>query len=387
MSAQLPINLQILQWARTSLGLSLDEVAHMMKKPANVIQDWESGNSSPSYIQLETLAYKIYKRPITVFFFPEIPIEDNPQTDFRSMPDDEIKHLPSYMVKLYRKAKVLQLQLEELYEGRKPVEINLIDRFAGQTSSNSIAEDIRGYLNIPLKEQFSWNSQELAFKNWRNAIERNGIFIFKDAFRNNSYSGFCIYHDKYPIIFINNSFPSSRQIFTLFHELWHLLIKKGGISFRNSRILEKYDEPFSGIEVECNKFAGEFLVPSKSLNINLLQVEELFIEDLAKKYAVSREVILRKYLDFGLITSKIYRSLADKWINEADKSKKSGGNYYLTQKQYLGENYINLVLSQYYQNRITLENLSDFLHIKEKKSHLSNITFLAHKKVINDSCV
>jgi len=370
MSAQLPINLQILQWARTSLGLSLDEVAHMMKKPANVIQDWESGNSSPSYIQLETLAYKIYKRPITVFFFPEIPIEDNPQTDFRSMPDDEIKHLPSYMVKLYRKAKVLQLQLEELYEGRKPVEINLIDRFAGQTSSNSIAEDIRGYLNIPLKEQFSWNSQELAFKNWRNAIERNGIFIFKDAFRNNSYSGFCIYHEKYPIIFINNSFPISRQIFTLFHELWHLLIKKGGISFRNSNTLEKYHEPFSLIEVECNQFAGELLVPLKSLDINTLLVDEIAINELAKKYSVSREVILRKYMDIGLIKSDLYRQWADKWIQEAEKIKtkkgEGGGDYYRTQKQYLGENYINFVLSKYYQNRITLENLSDYLHIKEK---------------------
>jgi len=286
------------------------------------------------------------------------------------MPDDEIKHLPSYMVKLYRKAKVLQLQLEELYEGRKPVEINLIDRFAGQTSSNSIAEDIRGYLNIPLKEQFSWNSQELAFKNWRNAIERNGIFIFKDAFRNNSYSGFCIYHEKYPIIFINNSFPISRQIFTLFHELWHLLIKKGGISFRNSNTLEKYHEPFSLIEVECNQFAGELLVPLKSLDINTLLVDEIAINELAKKYSVSREVILRKYMDIGLIKSDLYRQWADKWIQEAEKIKtkkgEGGGDYYRTQKQYLGENYINFVLSKYYQNRITLENLSDYLHIKEK---------------------
>lgn len=366
MSHQPPINPQLLQWARTSLRLSLEEVAKRMKKPKNILLEWESGISSPSYVQLEKLAYEIYKRPIAIFFFPEIPFEDNPNTDFRSMPNEEIRYLSSNMLKIYRKAKILQLQIEELYEGEKPVPINLIDRFAGLTSSNSISEDIRGYFNIPLEEQFSWNSNSIAFKKWRNVIERNGIFVFKDSFQDDNYSGFCLYHDKYPIIFINNNFPLSRQIFTLFHELWHLLIKKGGISFRNSSILERYDEPYSLIEVDCNKFAGDFLVPIKSLDINSCIVDESYIQNLAKKYSVSREVILRKYLNIGLINSDFYRSWADKWINEAGTPKKSGGNYYLTKKQYLGENYINLVLGKYYQNKITLERLSDYLQIKEK---------------------
>ena len=366
MSGQLPINLQVLQWARTSLGLSLEEVARKMNKSKLIIQEWESGKSSPSYIQLETLAYKIYKRPIAVFFFPDIPIEDNPKTDFRSMPNEEIQYLSSNMLKIYRRAKILQLQIEELYEGEKPIPINLIDRFAGLTSSNSIAEDIRGYFNISLEDQFSWKSCDIAFKKWRNIIEKNGIFVFKESFQDDNYSGFCLYHNKYPIILINNNFPLSRQIFTLFHELWHLLIKKGGISFRSSSVLERYNEPYSLIEVECNRFAGDFLVPRKSLDISTFVMDELHINNLAKKYSVSREVILRKYLDNGLINADFYRSWSDKWINEASTSKKSGGNYYLTKKQYLGENYINLVLGKYYRNQISLEHVSDYLQIKEK---------------------
>ena len=126
---------------------------------------------------------------------------------FRTLPETVIDALPSELIVLYRKAKIYQLNLEELYEGLKPLKENLIDRFPSNSLDDIpyLAASIRDILKISLEEQFSWRSVDKAFKTWRNVMEENGIFIFKDAFHNDDYSGFCVYDENYPIIFINNS--------------------------------------------------------------------------------------------------------------------------------------------------------------------------------------
>ena len=43
-----------------------------------------------------------------------------------------------------------------------------------------------------------------------------------------------------------------------------------------------------------------------------------------------------------------------------------GGDYYRTQGAYLGERYLGTVFSRYYQNRISLEQLADYLGVKVK---------------------
>ena len=70
MKDALPINIDVLKWARDTLGLSLQDVAAKMKRKEKEIEEWEAGTSSPTYPQLEKLAYDIYKRPIAIFFFP-----------------------------------------------------------------------------------------------------------------------------------------------------------------------------------------------------------------------------------------------------------------------------------------------------------------------------
>ena len=59
----------VLRWARESQGYSIEEVASRLKRDPSEVAAWETGAESPTYVQLETLAYKIYKRPLAVFFF------------------------------------------------------------------------------------------------------------------------------------------------------------------------------------------------------------------------------------------------------------------------------------------------------------------------------
>jgi Zn-dependent peptidase ImmA (M78 family) len=366
MKRPLPINPQVLIWARTTLGLSTEDVAARMSRKEEEVLAWESGEDTPTYPQLERLAYTVLKRPIAVFFFPNPPEEDTPTTEFRSLPTNIIETLPPEMITLYRKAKVFQLNLAELFEGSKPIEPSLIDKYSMRNAdAASLARKARAEVGYSMQDQISWPSHEIAFKNWRSGLEKKGIFVFKDAFRQNDYSGFCVYDSKYPVIFINNSMPDARQIFTLFHELAHLLYQLGGVDFRENYVLENVKRPFSTYERNCNRFAAEFLIPGNALRSQELVVSEEAFRDLANAFKVSREVVLRRYLDLGIVNRDYYQKMVDKWAKAPRRPKRKGGHYYHNIISYLGPTYINLVFRKYYQNRISLQTLASYLNIKE----------------------
>ena len=95
MKEKLPVNKDILVWARTSIGLSVEEVGIKFKKTKAEIQEWEDGITSPTFNQLERLAFEIYKRPLAIFFFPNVPKEDTPKTEFRTLPETIISSGPT----------------------------------------------------------------------------------------------------------------------------------------------------------------------------------------------------------------------------------------------------------------------------------------------------
>jgi Zn-dependent peptidase ImmA (M78 family)/DNA-binding transcriptional regulator YiaG len=373
MKEKLPINVEVLKWARTSLSLSPEDVAGRLggRFTTETVLAWENGEGSPTYPQLEKLAHEIYKRPVAVFFFPNVPKEESPKTEFRTLPDTMLASLPPEIIKLYRKAKLFQLNLEELFEGQASAEKSLLRTFVLDEHSQiePISTTLRRTLGVSIEEQTAWRSTETAFKSWREALEAHGIFVFKDAFRNDEFSGFCLYDRKYPLIFVNNSMPDSRQVFTLFHELAHLFFHSGGIDFRSTNVVRAFEGYYRNVEMTCNRFASEFLVPRDALDACGSEVTEVQFARLASYFSVSREVILRKYLDRGLVTASYYEKLAARWAKQAQENREKpsgGGNYYYNQKAYLGERYINLVYGKYYQSKITADSVAEYLNVPER---------------------
>ncbi|MDF9409121.1 MAG: hypothetical protein A4E52_01891 [Pelotomaculum sp. PtaB.Bin013] len=366
-----PVNPQVLKWARKSANLTIDDVAYKFKKSVDVIEAWESGTDAPYYVQLEKLAYEIYKRPIALFFFPEPPQEDDTKRSFRTLPESEFNSLPALLIRQIRKAIVKQENLYELCNGQNPSPKQLFSNF--KTWQNygikKLSLAIRDYLKTPLQEQKSWDSEETALENWRTAFENSGIFVFKDAFRHDGYSGFCIFDKVFPLIIINNSMPKTRQIFTMFHELGHLIFETSGIDKLQDDFIDLLPEQDRHVEVLCNQIAAELLVPEDDFNTHIkgVKVNEDTISSLANTYKVSREVILRKFLDRGLVSKSTYKKLTAKWIDEAKKKrqeKKGGGDYYNTQSTYLGNKYVEIAFNQYYRRVISEAQLADYLNVK-----------------------
>jgi Zn-dependent peptidase ImmA (M78 family) len=181
------------------------------------------------------------------------------------------------------------------------------------------------------------------------------------------YSGFCLYDKVFPIIYVNNSAAKTRQIFTLFHELAHLLFHTSGIDTIGHKYIPALPAPARRIEVLCNRFAAQFLVPEAAFRdaIAGLDRSETTAELLAARFHVSREFVYRKFLDQGMITQEAYIEAADRWADQRI-SGGSGGNPYWTRIVYLGREYIKLALSQYHQNRIDQRQLAEYLDSKPR---------------------
>jgi Zn-dependent peptidase ImmA (M78 family) len=357
------VNGDVITWARERAGLSPEEAAKKFRR----ISAWEAGTALPSYPQLESMADE-FRIPIAVFFFPGRPNVPRIEETFRTLPDTEFARLPRRIQFLLRKAKAFQVGLHELTQGRNPAE-RLITRdveFTVRMSPDTMAERVRHYFGIPLDQQTAWRDADEALKEWRQALYRVGIFVFKDAFRDESFSGFSLYDEVFPIIYVNNSAAKTRQIFTLFHELGHLLFRTSGIDPLDDQYVERLPERPRHIEVLCNRFAAQFLLPETAFEAAFAghPSTERTAEMLAGRFHVSREFIFRKFLDRDLITQEDYGRAARKWA--AQRQEGSGGNPYWSKLAYLGRDYVALAFNQYHQNRIDETQLGEYLDVKPK---------------------
>jgi len=361
---KIPVNPALVEWARKRAGFTVQEAA---KKFVH-IEAWEAGGDSPTYPQLERLADE-FKVPIAVFFFPEPPQAPPIRESFRTLPDAAFNEIPRRVAYLLRKAKALQINLAELSQGRNPA-ARLITRglaFPDNVSIQVMATRVRDYLGVTVVDQNAWADDDVALKAWRKSLLDAGIFVFKDSFRVDEYFGFSLYDDVFPIIYVNNTSAKTRQMFTLFHELAHLLFHTSGIDTQGDHYITTLPTRQRLIETVCNQFAAQFLVPEAAFAQAIAGHDhsERTAELIATRFHVSREVIYRKFLDRRWIDQAEYSRAVQRWASQR-QSGGSGGDFYWNTISYLGREYISLAFNQYYQNRIDAEQLGEYLNTRPK---------------------
>lgn len=360
----------MLTWARERNKLTIETLAHKMKrKPAEILL-WEKGETDPSYRCLEDLAYKYFHIPLAVFFFSEPPKEPDPVKKFRRLPDYEFERFSEDTFKNIRMAQAYQDSLSIIVKNIDSKKIFTDISPKGQSPS-ILAKKAREYIGITLEDQFKFSSCESAFKRWRHALEEVGIFTFKDSLKDRFISGFCLIDNRHPIIFINNSNSFSRQIFTLIHEMGHILFGIDGVTDISDSYMEFLNSKDRQVEVYCNEFASHFLVPDESFNKSIALFKEkgiTAISEIADHYSVSREVILRKLKDLNLVSINLYQEKSAEWNKDYLRGtrKQKGGSYYLTQLSYLGESFTKAAFDEHRRGNIDKTDLATYLNVKAK---------------------
>jgi len=363
----LPITPAVVQWARERAGYSMDDAVRHFKK----IAAWEAGSALPTYVQVEQMAER-FKIPVAVFFFPKPPAVPPIEQSFRTLMAEDFAAIPRTVRFFLRRGQAMQLNLAELNDSKNPAG-QVISRDlkpTPYTSLDEIAREVRAYLGVSVDEQASWKNVDEALEKWREIFAtRAGVYVFKDAFRSPNYFGFCLYDDEFPVIYINNSSVKTRQIFTLFHELGHLLFHTSGVDLSDDNFIYHLGNTEQKIEIICNGLAARVLVPDDVLDKMLkgAKVGRPLAMQFANYFNVSREVVYRKFLDRGLIGIDEYGAAAKEWAAQMrPRDADSSGNYYNSQHAYLGQRYIDLAFTRYYQHRFDRSQLAEYLNLKPK---------------------
>ena len=310
------INPAMLRWARERAGYtSVEQVAIRMKRPQAEIEAWESGSEFPTWRQLERLARDCYHRPTAIFFLTAPPDEQIPGAEFRHLPETALSDLEPDTWLAIRQARARQLDLAELapfdVTSERLIVRDLADS-ATPATADTLAATARDYLKVSLNDQMGWKSVEDALDNWRDAVQSAGIWVFKRRFKQKDVAGFCLHDSQRPLVYLNNGQPKVRQIFTLFHELAHLLFEFNHLERSDiGYYLDSLDGYDRDVEIACNRFAGEFLVPTSHFRefagpLVAAGLNDDILNRLAWRYGVSREVALRKCLNQAWIDQRLY---------------------------------------------------------------------------------
>jgi len=379
------INPQMLVWARKTVKLTVELAADKIGVKMEKLEAWENGESFPTVKQLYKIA-NVYRRPFALFYFPKPPKHFKPLKDFRkfhhqyTLTENEEYILQKELI-LFQQKREIALELYEQLDSESP-QFKL--KGTVNQSPEKLAKKIIEYLGINHNEVADIRPGYDALNYWKNLLESKGILVFQTSgVPLHIIRGACVAKDVLPVIIINSNDTQNGRIFSLFHELVHIVLRADGIS--NFRYSDKdlYDQ----IEVFCNQAAAEILVPSNYLLESLVvrshdlrnpnwTAEEL--RKLSNRFCVSREVILRRLLTLEKTTNRFYQDYRNNRDYE-DKKGPSGGDYYRNIIAKNGGLFLNLALQGYYQDKLTASSLSDF--IKIKVSNLAKLEQLLYAKV------
>ena len=366
----MPVTPAVMRWAREQAGIPLA----VAQEAFGDIEGWESGSSRPAYCELEKLADQ-YKVPIAVFFFPKPPDMPSISRSLRTLPSDRINRLPSRARLLIRRAKALQLDIEELYQAQRTKRRSmLIDlSFCINTPIHQMARDVRDYLGVSIEDQFQWRDPLHALNEWRSAFFRSGVYVMMGQFPDGGFDGFCLHDKLTPLIYVNTSFTYEAQIFILFRVLAALLFETSGLDLKDNECeFDQESIPMTGsarqshqLEKRCFDFASEALVPSIEFEKCLggIQATEQTATTLASRFHVSPELVFRRFRNRDLVSEATYRSATTRW-NSQHKIENVPTDLSEKTISFFGRDYVGLALSTHYAGLVNEEQLATYLNVK-----------------------
>lgn len=367
----------VLIWARESIDLSVDEAAKKLRVKPERLRQWESGQRPPSVAQLRNAA-RVYKRPTAVFFLAEAPTDFDVLRDFRRVPEAELGRWSPALHSAIRRAHEQQditLDLSHLLGEEVPERPRVT---VSPADADAFAAAMRDILGITLEEQFEWSDRYTALNAWIDAVESTGILILQASRIDvEEMRGFSIGDHAVPAIVLNGADAARGRIFTVLHELAHVLMEAPGVCDLHD--VSGPRPPDDDVELRCNAIAASVLMPQAALEgdelLRQAPSDGVWPEDriraIAGKYSVSQEATLRRLLSIGLTTWDHYKRMRQKYRRRyatavaKQREKGTGGPPpHRMRVRDLGRPFVRMVLDAYYQDQINTSEVADYLGVK-----------------------
>ncbi|WP_435979485.1 XRE family transcriptional regulator [Psychrobacter sp. DM4] len=357
------INPDIISWAIKRSGLAMSEISKKLSIREEKLAEIERGKEEIAFSKAKQFA-KITNIPFGFLFLNEIPEEEALRIpDLRTVDSKELEK-PSNALK-----EVICINQERVEWYRNYLKEQGIERnpYVGYLSKANMNEMI-AFLNEKLKSDKAKDAKDYHRK-LVNSIEDLMIMVIQDSdlghytkpLNVEEFRGFAIADEVAPLIFINTADSLNAQLFTLIHELAHILKGESGVS-DNSIFSVNPTEQF------CNAVAGEFLVPKKEFHKKWSELHstnlDLTFEVLVKNFHVSRHVVARRALDLNYIDKKKYdeyiHRIREEFLASKNRSE-SGPSYYVVKNFKLSSQLSQAVISQTLSGRMLYRDAGNIL--------------------------
>lgn len=299
----------VLEWARRTAGLSLLQAADRLRIPETRLTALEAGRELPTRTLLGQMA-RLYKRAYTVMLLPEPPAIEEVPTDYRTLPGPRQAIGPDTAYAL-REARRLQEAITDIVSEEPRLYPTFVPVGASLDDAESAGSDFRASLGISVAYQTRWSDGAAAFRAWRGALQAVGIIALVEDMPREECRGFSLWNaELIPTVVVTRNEALVAQIFTLFHEVGHILLRSDAMCLK-----QEEDNLLGSIEAWCNRFAAAVLVPrdefARYLDSRGIQEQREWpievLAGIAHRYKVSRHVIAIRLQDLGRALGDYYR--------------------------------------------------------------------------------
>lgn len=345
---RVPIKVELLEWAYNR-SLKKEKLHNKFTK----LEEWLKGTLHPTMKQLEDFS-NATSIPLGYFFLQEPPFQQLPIPHYRTLEEGMREEPSPDLIETLHTMQRRQDFMKDYYEQH----IGESLAFVGSSKDNSVSELVDSIRKL-LKLEYDWASSLSTFQDALNYLikrcEESRIMVMVNGIVGSNthrplsvseFRGFVLVDNMAPLIFINGVDAKSAQIFTLVHEVAHILTGLSAVV--EASPLNKVD---SSIEKLCNSAAAEFLCP-RDLFVQKWHThfgDGTVYKTLGKTFKVSPIVIGRRALELKCITQSEFFDFYNKYIEEIKTervSPSSGGNFHHTTRVRLGNLFSRAVIYQ-----------------------------------------
>ncbi len=367
---------EMIAWARNRLGATQDDLAIRMHVSNERVKEWESGETAITMNQAKRLS-ALSLVPLGVLFLEEPPEHTVSLPDFRSVNNNPLSN-PSPELE----ATILEMQEKQSWLREYLIEdgsdaLEFVGSISKDTPVPEAVKKIEEIIDLSDEQREHCRKWEDYHNLLIERMEDAGITIIRSGIYGNDthrpldveeFRGFVLVDSYAPLIFINGSDSRNAQMFTLVHELVHILLGQSGVINVNLKA-----EVANKTEQYCNKVAAEFLVPSAELieQCKDMPTDESSVERhlhlLSKDFMVSTLVLISRCRKLRIINHAIADRLWEKEsaiIRESRKRNRGGGNFFASLKQRVGRNFARMVIAETAANNISYTDAFHLLRVK-----------------------
>ena len=319
------INKEMLVWARSKTPFSnpSDIQGEIKEISPDKLRSWEEGSDLPTITEAKKLA-KAYRVPLACFYLPTPPKTNVPQYKDRRTISGTSSYETSYQ--LWSEIRRITDNREQLLEfvDANTEEIMHLPQLKKDATIQESAEVLREFLglNTPFTSKKSYKNN--AFGYFRNILEDHGIMVAQIyQVELSEMKGLSLYYDLFPIVAVNSKDYERAKVFSLFHELAHLIRRSSSLC--HMEVEERDDEE----EKICDNIAAETLMPG---NHFLSLIEEHLksdgewssshLQSIGDTFGVSSVAVLLRLSELKVVKKQTYHERYRQLRSEFEESRK-----------------------------------------------------------------